>query len=323
MNLALTRRIPIAAAALVAGIVVATPAGAQTRATSRDVCVSVDEAHDTLAPQERAAARLLVARQFELEGWHVVPDGCAALYTVAHLRLGRTIVVTLAGPAGRRDGTALGLDDLPALYSQMVRSIVTGRPMTGMSVIDRTNVTAAQAMPPPLVASDSFGYGRLGAGRAGPSVGLGRRVETTSAVAVDVSFLNFQTGWTNGASNYSSNGRGSSTSWSWIKLEGLHFKDPSANASAYVGGGISWGGAYSWEGKNWTNWRGTGLQGELTAGYEIGRASTLRMFVQVDATLPFYSMVSSSTTGAGYTSGRRYSPSLIVSVGVGWHRERR
>jgi hypothetical protein len=51
--------------------------------------------------------------------------------------------------------------------------------------------------------------------------------------------------------------------------------------------------------------------------------------VQADATLPLYNVSSTTYTysrpGAqGVTSTeRRYSPSLVVSVGVGWQRNRR
>ena len=42
---------------------------------SADVCLTIDEPHDTFSAQDRAAALLLVAKQFELAGEHVVPDG--------------------------------------------------------------------------------------------------------------------------------------------------------------------------------------------------------------------------------------------------------
>src|SRR6266545_6330599 len=126
-------------------LMTAAAARAQTRTAGADVCITVDEAHDTFSPQDRRAAVLLVARQFELAGERVASEGCSTPYTVSHVRLGETIVVTLSGPNGHREGTALGLDDLPALYSQMVRSMVTGRPMAAFNVVDRTNVTEAQA----------------------------------------------------------------------------------------------------------------------------------------------------------------------------------
>src|SRR5690242_895539 len=75
------------------------------------VCVAIDETRDMLSAADRSGAVLLVARQFELEGEHVVPDGCENRYVLSHILLGRTIVATLAGPRGQRDGTALGVDD--------------------------------------------------------------------------------------------------------------------------------------------------------------------------------------------------------------------
>jgi len=70
--------------------------------------------------------------------------------------------------------------------------------------------------------------------------------------------------------------------------------------------------------------RGSGLQGELTAGYELGRATTIRMFMQADAILPFYSVTSQSISSRGVVSSttRRYTPSLVMSLGFGWQRNR-
>ena len=276
----------------------------------------------------------MVANQFELAGQRVAPEGCSMPYTVSHVRLGDTIMVTLSGPNGHREGTALGLNDLPALYSQMVRSIVTGRPMTGMNVVDRTNVTATQASTE-RVQSDSFGYARLGYGSifgdrsyGGPALGFGYRAELDS-FAIDVSFMNFQIQTSD--SYYASSSGG--TAGSLLKLEGLYFMSPKANATAYVGGGFSYGstsfggeggiGGYGTEFR--TNWHGSGLQGELTVGYELPRATTLRLFVQADAALPFYKTTSEtiSRSGSAIATEHRYAPSLVVSVGVGWQRNRR
>ena len=81
-------------------------------AASAQTCIRIDEQHDTLQPDERTAARLLVGKQFALAGHRVVDDNCDVTYTVSHIRLGSTITVTLSGPAGTREATALGLDDL-------------------------------------------------------------------------------------------------------------------------------------------------------------------------------------------------------------------
>jgi hypothetical protein len=321
---------------LLAALITATAADAQTRSAGADVCITVDEAHDMLSPPDRTAAILLVAKQFELAGQRVVPEGCSMAYTVSHIRLGETIVVTLSGPDGHREGTALGLNDLPALYSQMVRSIVTGRPMTGFNVVDRTNVTEAQASQP-RVQSDSFGYARLGYGSifgdrsyGGPALGLGYRAEL-DAFGIDVSFLNYQVPST-GSNSYYGSSQGSMAG-SVLKLEGLYFMNPKANATPYLGGGVSYGftdfgGTYG--NSNYrSSWHGSGLQGELTVGYELPRASTLRMFVQADTILPFYTVTSETVTYSRaaptgtIATAHRYSPSLVVSVGFGWQRNRR
>ena len=314
--------VPCIACALLS---IATPAQAE-------VCITIDTTRDTFSPGEQAAAVLLMERQFQHEGERVLSEGCGSQYSLTHVRLGNTIVVYLEGPGGRREGIALGMDDLPALYSQMARSIVTGRPMEGFNVIDRTNVTESQAAAPRRVHTDSLWYARLGYGSlfgndsyGTPALGFGYRAEM-DAFAIDVAFLNFQFSDMDG---YSSRG---ATTQSLLKLSGLYFLSPRANRSAYFGGGLSYGhqsfggGDYSAvNGYYSSGWDGSGLQGELTAGYEFARVTTFRMFVQADAVLPFYEATSetypipsrTSTVPPVPTTSRRYAPSLIVSIGVG------
>jgi hypothetical protein len=60
----------------------------------------------------------------------------------------------------------------------------------------------------------------------------------------------------------------------------------------------------------------------------LPRASELRVFVQTDATLPFYHTTGQAVTfsqgrSSAVTTGRRYNPSVAVSVGIGWQRRRR
>jgi hypothetical protein len=325
------------AALLAAGAIAPTSAHAQTAAAGGAVCLTIDAAHDTLAPHERSATLLMLARQFEINAQTVVDAPCEMLYSLSHIQLGGTISVTLTGPGGYREATALGLDDLPALYNQMVRSIVTGRPMTGFNVVDRTNVTAAQSAPPKRIKVESVGYARLGFGGVfgdrmygGPSMGFGYRAELDT-FAVDVSFLNFQ--MPSGAYEWSQGGG----SGSFLKLQGLRFVNPKANATAYVGGGLSYGftsfgGGSSGVGFYDTSSHGSGLQGELTVGYEVPRSSALRVFVEANTTLPFYQAASTRTTysssrTAPYSStsvtSHRYAPSVMVSIGLGWQRHRR
>jgi hypothetical protein len=190
------------------------------------------------------------------------------------------------------------------------------------------------------VHADAFGYVRVGygsvlgeGGAADPVIGFGGRVEM-DRFGVDVSLLNVSP---------SSRGVGISpggTAASLLKVEALYFLRPKANASAYVGGGLSWGTVSGWysstpntassssSSTSDSSWGGSGLQGELTAGYELPRVSELRLFVQTDATLPFYRTVGRSYvySNGGSTTvviGRRYNPSIALSVGVGWQRHRR
>jgi hypothetical protein len=298
------------------------------RARAGDVCVTVDETRDTFSPQERVAALLLLSRQFELAGEHVIPPGCSTPYVVSHVQLGTIITITLSGPKGQRDATALGMDDVPAVYSQMVRSLLRGQPMNAQGIVDRTNVSTTQATAPNRVHSDSLFYARLGYGGIfgdqtyrGPSVGMiGYRRELDS-FGIDVSFFNFQ--YKSSDLSYGNSPTGSSgMTGSWLKLEFLRFGTPLSDRSLYVGGGLSWSTA-NLDNQN-TSWSGSGLQGELTAGYELGRASTIRVLIQADVGLPFYNLRSETHSYSPpyvSTSGEHhYAPSLALSLGLGWQR---
>jgi hypothetical protein len=303
-------------------------AGAQERAGA---CIVIDGARDTFPALDRQAALILVGRELERAGKPVVSEDCAERYVLSHVALGNTITVVLAGPTGQREGRASSMDDLPALYNQIVRALLTGSAVGAMDVVDRTNVTATQAAPR-RVGIDSFGYARLGyarllgpGGGGNPAIGFGFRAEIDSW-GLDVSFFNQQIPSPN-AGFAGSNG----IAGSLLKLQGLYFLNPRANASAYLGGGLSWGtttASRESSSNGYSSWHGNGLQGELTAGYELPRASELRVFLQADATLPFYHTTGqvftfSQNRSSIITTGRRYNPSFMVSVGVGWQRRSR
>jgi hypothetical protein len=308
-------------------LVVAASAGIVPAAFA-DVCVSIDETRDTFNAADRAASVLLLSRQFELAGERVVPSPCSQSYTVAHVQLGRTIAITLRGPNGQRDASAIGKDDVPAVYSQMVRSLLNGTPLG--AVVDRTNVSAAQSEQRRIY-SDSVGYARLGFGAmfgnrvySGPAIGVFGYRKELDAFAIDVSFLNFQYKSSDRSYSYGSLGSGGVTG-AWLKLEALRFTRPAAAASPYFGGGFSWSSAHL--DYDTTSLDGSGLQGELSVGYEMARASTVRVFIQFDAGLPFYTLRWDRYTFAAatprvytFTSGRRYVPSAAVSMGLGWQR---
>jgi hypothetical protein len=306
------------------------------RTASAQTCIVIDEQHDMLGRDERTAARLLVGRQFELAGHRIVERDCAATYTVSHIRLGSMISVTLSGPTGKREATAIGLDDLPAVYSQMVRSLTTGQPM-GMAVVDRTNVSATQDLPPRRVHTEGYWHARVGFGslfgqstHSGGTFGFGYRTQF-ERFGLDVSFLNAQL--SDDAGYYGEN----SSAWTLIKLQGLFFTNPTGNQSAYFGGGLGYGHMLlqtSVGGDFPRSGHGSGLQGSLTAGYEIARATSARVFVQADVTLPFYNVnfetysypqapVNGRYLTPTVTIERQYVPSLAISVGFGWQRRPR
>ncbi len=176
----------------------------------------------------------------------------------------------------------------------------------------------------------SFGYARLGYGgvfadrpHGAPAIGVGYRGELDS-FALDVSFLNFVVG----ASPYGD----AAFAGSLLRLQGLRFVSPGANRSAYFGGGLSWGSVDA-ERRNEqalttyvSGWHGSGLQGEVTAGYELARRSPMRVFVQADIGLPVFYARSETTSRTApsrvveaATAAKRYIPSAALSVGLGWN----
>lgn len=297
-----------------------------------DVCITIDEAHDTFSATDRSAALLLLKRQFELAGEHVVEPGCPEPYVVSHVQFGTRIIITLSGPKGQRDATAMGMDDVPAVYSQMVRSLLRGQPMEAQGVVDRTNVSATQAAAQNRMHSDAVWYARLGYGAhladqayGGPSVGfLGYRREG-ERYGIDVSFFNFQYKSSDRTYSYYSPTGSSGTTGTWLKLEMLRYFLPAADRSPYIGTGLSWS-TTNLNHDN-TSWEGNGLQGELTGGYEMGRAGSIHIFIQGDVGLPFfnlrsttYTFVSASPNGYQSTVSHRYVPSVSISLGLGWQR---
>ena len=214
------------------------------RIANAQTCIAIDEQRDMLTQDERTAARLLVGKQFEVTGRRVAERDCAETYTVSHIRLGTTITVTLSGPAGKREATALGLDDLRAVYSQMVRSLTTGQPM-GVGVLDRTNVSATQDLPPRRVFSEGLWYARVGYGSLfgqstdnGAAFGFGYRAEF-DRLGLDVSFLN---GQLNDSGSYYIISDGRKLMFSSAgDLAARGYKTsntPAANIAAYESGGL-------------------------------------------------------------------------------------
>lgn len=285
------------------------PAHAQS-APGGAVCVIIDANSDTLADNERNASRALVLQAFEAEKLPVDPSSsaCAETYTVTNIKLGNTINVTISGPRGQRQGRATTLDDLPNVYSQMVKSLVNGTPMeTGGGSTDRTNVTRDQSAPR-RVEADSLKYVSLGYGAVigdglsrGPAFGFGYRREL-DRLALDISWAFLIAN--DGGGDWGFN-------WTIVRLGGLWYQQPLRDSSAYYGGALSYGLTATGGDKSYA---GSGLEGHLIAGYEMFRSSTIRAFGQLDVTLPFYS----SDADFGTSGDSRYTPSMALVIGLGW-----
>ena len=283
------------------------------------VCVSLDQTRDNLTEQERSATVAMLQQTLRDQGQDVSNQNCQATYYVYHLRLGSSVTVYMQGPQGYRSSTARAIEELPSVYSQMVRSLITGQPMSATSsVVDRNNVTSAQQAPR-RVEADSLWYARLGYGAAigpffngGPQFGFGYRYELDN-VGIDLSFLNLMVS----SHRDNVNGTGSAgVTGSWVKLMGLYFANPLSNGSLYFGAGVSWGGTAI--ANDTTAYSGSGLQGEGIVGYELLRASTIRIFLEGEATLPFYTVTEDYLLGTGSSS--KYVPFFGASVGLGWGR---
>jgi len=104
---------------------------------------------------------------------------------------------------------------------------------------------------------------------------------------------------------------------SFVELAGVFFTNPVADYTGYFGGGFSWGISHVQE--SGTSYTGSGLQGNAMAGIEMFRSSTMRLFVQADAQLPFYqSTVDFCSFMVNCPRDTRYTPAFWASVGIGW-----
>lgn len=209
--------------------------------------------------------------------------------------------------------------------------------MTGFLIVAAAGTARADATPSQMsvrrVRSDLFGYGFFGYGSlfgkqiyGGPIFGGGLRAELDS-FGIDMSLSILACKHTRGlpspecdASDLDPIGMG----WN---IEGLHFLKPAGDASIYVGGGLGRGRTEfsNYNVSSSTSWHGSGLQGQVTAGYEVSRAGTRdRLFVQADAVLPFHrtrgeTVIFSRTAPRRVTTKPRYTPSLSISVGIGFN----
>jgi hypothetical protein len=291
-----------------------------------DVCVVLDESRDTLSPEDRRGATISFGQALAKAGVQVTNANCTVTYTFYNVKLGDAITVYAIGPAGTAQARASKIDELPLVYEQLTHSMVTGQPMGSMDNVDRTNAIADQ-MAPRRVSADGLKYVRLGYGAVtgkstdlGTAFGLGYRYELDQ-LAIDVS-MNFV--W---ASSSAMDASGYTTSKGGIngELIGIGvvaYADPLKNSTLYYGGRVGYGlnDFYdSSQGQYGTNYTGSGLQLTGVIGYETLRASTIRLFVEVDATAPLYTSSGTEydSTGISGTGVKRWAPVIALTVGAG------
>lgn len=169
--------------------------------------------------------------------------------------------------------------------------------------------------------ADKLFYARLGQGMSagmmgGPEVGLGMRMEL-DRLGIDAGV---NLGVTRSGSRMDITGyRGS------VQIMTQMFLMPEASRSPYLGAGLSWGKRSEQIGG--VAYGGSGLQGELVAGWEFLRDTNMRIFVQGGATVPMYMvggnvMVPQFRGKPAMVPDMRWMPTVGLSVGIGWGRPR-
>jgi hypothetical protein len=295
----------------------AASAQAPAPAPQGPVCVILDEQRDTLSPEDRRAAAISFGQAMAKYGQQVVAEGCAMTITFYNVKLGQTISVYVVGPTGPRQARASKIDELPQVYEQIAHSLISGEPMGSMDNVDRTNATADQ-MAPRRVAADGLKYVRIGYGAVtgrstvlGTAFGFGYRHELDQ-IAVDISFLNMVY-----ASDRVMDSSGIYTTKGGLNGElvgvgALDYAQPLANNSMYYGGRLGYGLNDYTDGTVYYSANGLQLTGVV--GYEMLRASTIRIFFELDVTAPLYT---SDGTDATNTTTKRWAPVAALTIGAG------
>ena len=296
--------------------------GLQASSANAKSCVAIDEARDNLTVEDRKAAQTLFEEALRDNKLALGGNDCTDRWTVYHIRLGSSLTVIVRSDAGERKEKVSGLSELGGIYSQMVRSIQMGIANTAEgSAVTRDNVAESQTtvnrLPADAIWYVRAGFGATsgGGGHVGPAFGFGRRWELDH-VAIDFSFLN--------TTLYQSESGISGVGMTWGRIGGYYFLDANANSSAYFGGGLGLGTQSVPNGSGSVNhYSGTGLNIDLTAGYEFFRASTIRLFTEANVSLPTYQLSGydySPTTGS--TQSHIYAPQATLSLGIGWGKPR-
>jgi hypothetical protein len=275
-------------------------------------CAEVVASGDVLAEPELAAARVLLAHALERENLLVVDTGCNDHFRITHVRSGARWIVRLAGPHATRGLVVDELDGLAEAYAQLVHAVLFVPPPAPAA--DRVEARDAAAIEPesgdvpavaPVAADDApapvaaaswgmyyvrTGGGSIAGGGSGSSGAVGYRLRS-GAIAGDLAFVT------------TTADRGSSVA---LSASALHYLQPAAPTSIYVGGGLGLGGSELQIGDR--RYSGDGFQVGLSLGAELKATDHWRLFVQGDATLPLYQL-----DGV-------YPAAIALSFGAGYGR---
>jgi len=299
------------------------------------VCAEA-ETSEFVDQAERTAARALLARTLERENLLVVETGCTQTYRVGHHLAAGKWTVRIAGPSGSRRWTNATVERYPDIYRDLVHALIE-MPVVPATIPSVPAVPAAPgiadpfAPPPPdaplavreiegpppapfpIATSGSYptpvaygnpdvtsawygtaGFGGVGGVGAGMALGFGYR-RATGTLAFD------------GSVSGVAAAEGSSFKFSFeaLRLGRSRAERKPQEGTGYYGGGASFGATEIGDGMyESATIKGTGLAGELTAGY-VFESDGPSLFIQADLSLPLY------------TAGNAYPAMFTVGLGYG------
>jgi hypothetical protein len=255
-------------------------------------CVEIDSDRDNLTADQQRSAQLLFSNSLESEGV-TVGEPCDNVWKLSHVRMGDSVTVRAEGPERIETMTTSVIEDLPRIYSQLASAMVNGTELAGAA--SRDNVTVEQSRNQRRVRADYLATMRFGGALLSPSSGVlpmfagGMRLEL-DRYAIDADWT-IVVDTNDDAENFGMGGH----------LNVISFTDPLAMHTPYFGAGMGYGGVTSDVGGN------AGFEGQLFGGYEMFRASTMRLFFQGNAILPAYTLDDGS-----------WFPTMSVSMGIGY-----
>lgn len=289
--------------ALLPGLLMAaTLTGFAQNSFAASPCVEIDQADDTLTPQEQKAALNTFESVLESQGFN--HDACE-VFQLTHSRLGEVITIKVVQGGESRTLRASSLSDLPAAYDQIVLSLLSGEPLK--ESVRRNNVMRSQARREKEAIDSLFFFGFSGSGapqveRLMPGFHLSAQFET------DAHAFGFSTGLMVGTGKND----GSVTTQveeeavrAFFGLDYAYFFSPLQSSSIYLGSGLGY------EGTAVGGRTGDGFYLSPTVGMEFFRTSAARVGIELKTSLPLYEV-----GGEGLST--EWNPALSLILKIGW-----